>query len=161
MTTPRVTPRVQPVRKPGANPPPKIEDVKEVFDDTTKPYRAGKYKEPISQLYAVAGLMLSPIAPKTGMAFVENSDKVAEEWDKLSRTNPKVKKVLDKLVTGGGWGGLLLAHSAIGMVAVQESGLLSKVPFLKTLFPKSPEPEAPPTDDLGNPLPAPFERRSA
>lgn len=162
MTTPRPTPKIQPVRKPGANnsTPPKTEDVKEAFEDASKPYKPGKFKEPISQLYTVAGLMLSPIAPRTGMAFVENSDDIAEEWDKLSRTNSKVKRALDRLVTGGGWGGILLAHGAIGMVAIQESGLLSKVPFLKNLFPAPPEPEAPPSDDFGNPLP-PFERRSA
>lgn len=157
MTTPRVT-----TVKPGANTRPKVEDVKESFDDAAKPYRAGKYKEPMSQIYSVAGMMLAPIAPQTAMAFIENADAVAEEWDKMSRTNPKVKRVLDKLVTGGGWGGLLLAHGAIGMVAVQESGILSKIPFLKTLFAGKAAPEAPPTDDFGNPLQSPpFERRSA
>lgn len=167
---PRVMPKVdQNVRRPGSNPPPKVDEVNDAAQDASKPYRPGKYKEPVSQFYVVIGMACAPLAPRTGMAFVENADSVAEEWDKLARTNPKVKRALDRFVTGGGWGGLLLAHGAIGMVAVQETGLLSKVPFLKRFFPTLPDPEPPAADDFGNPLPpngfpspvAPFERRGA
>lgn len=151
---PRVT---RTVRKPGAAPPipPKVttEDVRSEYDDSSKEYKAGKFKVPAEQFHSLVGMGLATIgAPRTGMSLIKNAEAIGIEWDKLSRTNPAVRKMLERLTTGGGWGGVLMAYGAVGMVAVEESGILRKIPFLKRLFPQPPEPEDVPRDDFGNPV---------
>jgi hypothetical protein len=167
MTTPRVTPKERPitnqanVRRPGAGPtkPQVSNEAPPPRSEPTDSYRAGKFKEPIEQMYGVFGLGLAPFLPRTGMAVLENAEQLATTWDQAARTNPAIKRILDKMISGGGWGAILMAHAPIGMIAVQESGIISKIPFLSRLFPKpqDDEPETPETDDFGNPIP--FNRR--
>jgi hypothetical protein len=114
----------------------------------------------------MVGVLISPIAPETGLAFVEQAEPVAIAWDKMARQNPRVKSILDRMLTGGGWTGVLMAYSGIGAMAVKESGLLAKVPYLKRFFSQSKmdDERQSTTDDFGNPLPPvtnipPFERR--
>lgn len=163
-------PRVQTIRKPGSSTAPvspKIEDMEP--EKPAAEYKPGKYKEPVEMVHTGVGLALVKIAPQTGMRLIEDAEKIAIEWDKLSRVNPKVKKFLDKAFTTGAWSTLLMAYSTVGISAVQESGVLSKIPGLKKFFPKlgQNDNESVVADEFGNPLPQtpadplPFERRTS
>lgn len=84
-----------------------------------------KLKEEVAELYTTLGMMVvAPIDGLAGRLVVTNADDLAEQWVKLARTQPSVKRVLKKLVEAGGWSGVILAHAMIAVPVLANRGLL-------------------------------------
>lgn len=64
----------------------------------------------LSEMYAMLGLAVGFADGFTGMQIASRSDEMAESWRTLVNTNPKVRKALEKMVTGSGWGTVVTAH---------------------------------------------------
>lgn len=101
------------------------------------PYKPGKYKEPVEQVYNLASLFLLPVAPRTAMAIQEQkevngqlittAEDCAIEADKLAAVNPKFRAVLDKYLMGGQGLAFAMANLPIAVAAASELGLVSQV----------------------------------
>jgi hypothetical protein len=49
------------------------------------------------------------------MTIAGSADSLAHSWIVLAETDPKVRKFLQKITTGTGWGAVILAHMMIAM----------------------------------------------
>jgi len=98
-----------------------------IKDATEGNYRPGKYKAPVMKMYGVAAIGLMPFVPQTALQIAEAAEKCAEEWEKLARRNPAVRKVLDVLTENTGRFALAAAHAPILVAAARETGVAEKV----------------------------------
>lgn len=84
-----------------------------------------KLKDEVAELYVLMGTMLvAPVDNLAGRLVVKGADDLAEQWVKLSRSQPSVKRVLKKLVEAGGWSGVVLAHAMIAVPVMANRGML-------------------------------------
>ena len=65
----------------------------------------------MNRLYARVGRIVRVMDPVIGQAIIETTSKeaesevtVGEAWEELARTNPRIRRVLLKLISGGAWG---------------------------------------------------------
>lgn len=116
---------------PNFVPPHSAEDDSSLRDDikanTEGTYRPGKYKQPLMQMYGVAAIALMPLLPQTAMRTAEVAEKCAEEWEKLARRNPQIRKLLDALTQNTGRFAIAAAHAPIFVAAARETGVAEKV----------------------------------
>lgn len=79
----------------------------------------------LADIYRGLGMGLNFIDPISGMEVANSADALAHSWIILAESNPKVKKFLLKITTGGGVGAVILAH---GMVAIPILARHDKLP---------------------------------
>lgn len=89
---------------------------------TEPPSKAGEFVEDITAFYAMLGMGIGVRDKYCGMAIVENSSKIAEEWDKLAQTNSAVRKALRSLTKATAVGTLVAAHVPIIMAVSAHHG---------------------------------------
>jgi len=109
------------------SPPPK--DKKEPKKDTRKatvtrlPSR--KPLQPrIETLYVSLGMMIVPIDQTCGMATAQNAPSIAAAWSNLADQNPRVKQALERILSGGAWGEVFMAHMPLLMVVLTHHKML-------------------------------------
>lgn len=84
-----------------------------------------KLQEEVAELYVLMGTMLvAPVDGLAGRLIVKGADDLAEQWVRLARTQPSVRRVLNRLVEAGGWTGVLMAHAMIAVPVLANRGLL-------------------------------------
>lgn len=140
MATPRPTLKARsgPVPNPnlreaGETRPPTMEDIK---DATDAPYKPGKFAAPITEGYGWLAMGLLPFAPKVALKIAENAENCAQEWDRQSRTSPRIRRVLEKMTESKGVVALVLVHAPIVAAIAEETGVVNKIadmPFFKKL----------------------------
>lgn len=69
----------------------------------------------LAEMYRGLGMGLNFVDPISGMEVAASADALAASWIVLAESNPKIKKFLVKITTGGGVGAVVIAH---GMVAL-------------------------------------------
>lgn len=62
------------------------------------------------EMYMFVGMGVTIIDPMDGMTITGSAEKLADSWITLANSNPKVKKFLFKVTTGGGVGAVIIAH---------------------------------------------------
>lgn len=80
----------------------------------------GAFVEPLTQLYAMLGVGLSPVSPKTAATIVAQAVPCAEAWDKAAQENEAIRKALESLTKTSVYGALIMAHAPIAISALRE-----------------------------------------
>jgi hypothetical protein len=98
------------------------------------PFRAGPIAKGMNKLYRRVGKLVSMADPMTGQAFVDITRKddeddvtVGEAWEELARVNPRIRAALNKLLTGSGWGQLVMCHMPILLAVAIRTGVLERL----------------------------------
>jgi hypothetical protein len=83
-----------------------------------------------------------PMDPDIGTAIIESTrstdedggdDSVGAAWEELARANPRIRGMLLRLIAGGAWGQLLMAHAPILLAVIMKDGIRKHIPFVKLL----------------------------
>lgn len=103
-------------------------------------YREGVIAKGMNKLYARAGKLVKVMDPDIGTAILSMTKKesdddvtVGEAWDELARTNPRIRKFLLKMVAGGAWGQIVMAHAPLFMAIIMKDGIRKHIPFMKLI----------------------------
>jgi hypothetical protein len=98
------------------------------------PFRAGPIAKGMNKLYRRVGKLVSMADPMIGQAFVDITRKddeddvtVGEAWEELARVNPRIRAALNKLLTGSGWGQLVMCHMPILLAVAIRTGVLERL----------------------------------
>lgn len=104
------------------------------------PFRAGPIATGMNKLYARAGKILRVIDHDIGTAMIvvtrkesDDDTTVGEAWEELARTNPRIRAFLYKMVEGGAWSGVFMAHAPIFMAFLMKEGIRRRLPFQRLL----------------------------
>lgn len=104
------------------------------------PFRAGPIAKGMNRLYLKTGKLVRGFDPEVGAAMIEATKKetdddvtVGEAWEELARTNPRIRKVLLKLISGGAWGQLFMAHAPIFLAVIMKPAIIKHIPFSKII----------------------------
>jgi hypothetical protein len=110
-------------------------------EDPLPPFRAGPIATGMNKLYARVGRIVRVMDPAIGTAIISTTTKeseaevtVGEAWEEVARTNPRIRRVLLKLIEGGAWAQLFMAHAPILIAVLMKPSVISKIPFTKFLL---------------------------
>lgn len=84
--------------------------------------------ESLTNLYGLLGITLAAIpgyAPD-GVLIAEHSEQLAQSWVELAKTDPRVLKVLRRIVVGNAYGTVLFAHLAVAVPIAARHNMLPK-----------------------------------
>lgn len=111
------------------------------------PFRAGPIAKGVNKLYVKIGKIVRIGDPDVGnaiiactrKALIRNDDgalvpdpddvTVGEAWEELAKTNPRIRAFLLKLISGGAWTALFMAHAPIFLAVVMKDGIRQRIPF--------------------------------
>lgn len=82
-------------------------------------------EEGLTDLFS--GLALAAQVQGNDVAYViltSRGPKVAKAWAELARQNVSVRRVLERMMTGGAWGGVILSSVSLAMPLAQSYGVL-------------------------------------
>jgi hypothetical protein len=99
----------------------------------TPRYQKGVIAAGMTKLYRRAGKIIREIDRDIGIAVMECAEDCGEAWDELARTNPRVRKFLLKLITGGAWSAVFMAHAPILLAIIMKEGIRKRIPFMKLI----------------------------
>lgn len=118
----------------------------------TTPYTPGVIARGMNRLYRRAGKIVRAMDRDIGVAIIEATrntaadgepdDSIGAAWEEVARTNPRIRATLMKMIAGGAWGQLLMAHAPIFLAIVMKDGVRKHLPFIALL-----ESVAEPDDD--------------
>jgi hypothetical protein len=112
-----VKPIVEPKATAAPREPREKRTQRKLSPSSAPPYRAGQFIEPLTQLYAFAGVGLMPFDPHCAMTIAQSGEDCAKAWDELAKNNLAVRRALQSLLATGAWSGVIAAHAPI-LVAV-------------------------------------------
>lgn len=99
-------------------------------------FRAGPIAKGINKLYRRAGRIAQIWDAEVGQAIIattakidEDDTTVGEAWEEIARTNPRIRAFLLKLISGGAWGQLLMAHLPIALAIFMKDTIRERIPF--------------------------------
>lgn len=106
-------------------------------EDTPEvPYKAGVITKGMNKLYVRAGKLVRAMDYDIGQAIIASTRKetdddvtVGEAWEELARTNPRVRAFLMKLMTGGAWTQLFMAHAPIFLAVIMKESIRKHIPM--------------------------------
>jgi hypothetical protein len=114
-----------------ADRPPKVREAVPAF-------RAGPIAKGMNRLYARTAKLVKVMDPEIGAAILAATRKesdddvtVGEAWEELAKINPRVRGVLLKLIAGGVYGQLLMAHAPIVLAIVMKDGIRERIPMAR------------------------------
>ncbi len=99
-------------------------------------YRQGVIAKGMNSLYAKTGRIIRAMDYDIGTAVIAATRKespddvtVGEAWDELARTNPRIRRALLKLITGGAWTQLFMAHAPIFLAIIMKDSIRRHIPL--------------------------------
>lgn len=107
------------------------------------PFRAGPIAKGINRLYRKAGKIVRVWDAEIGQALIECTRKdidpdtgepdpedttVGEAWEEIAKVNPRVRRILLKLIEGGAWGQLFMAHAPILLAILMKESVMRRLP---------------------------------
>ncbi len=109
--------------------------------ESAPPYRPGVISRGMNKRYRQLGKLVRAMDPAVGGALISMAENTAEDgeddsvgaaWEELARSNPRIRRFCLRMVQGGAWGGLMMAHMplfvAIGMKFVSaDPGFFGKL----------------------------------
>lgn len=78
----------------------------------------------LTEMYMFVGMGVTVIDPTDGMTITASAEKLADSWITLANSNPKVKKFLFKITTGGGIGAVIIAHAMVAIPILAHHDML-------------------------------------
>lgn len=104
------------------------------------PYRPGVIARGMNRLYARIGRVVRAMDVDMGVAIIETTVKysdddvtVGEAWDEYAKANPKVRRVLMKMITGGAVAQLVYAHAPIFLALLMKESISRRIPMANLL----------------------------
>lgn len=104
------------------------------------PFRAGPIAKGVNGLYLKAGRILRVMDHDIGAAVISMTRKEAEDditvgeaWEELAKVNPRIRATLMRLITGGAWTQLLMAHAPLLMAIVLKEKIRNRLPLMSLL----------------------------
>lgn len=76
------------------------------------------------------GVSFAPGIPNgqaIGIALATQAETIGEAWEALAKENPRVREMLEKLLTAGAVGQLLMAYMPVALAAAGRSDLLGQL----------------------------------
>lgn len=131
--------------KPAEDRPPgkvkKTRSGKKIFDESTlPPFRPGPIAKGMNKLYARTGKFVRVMDFDIGTAIIMATQKesddditVGEAWEEVAKTNPRIRAFLLKMITGGAWSQLIMAHAPIFLAIMMKDGIKKHIPFMKLI----------------------------
>ena len=131
--------------------------------ESLPPFRAGVIAKGMNRLYRRAGRLLRLFDQDIGSAVIactmtdpddDEDTTVGEAWENLAKTNPRIRAFLLRMMTGGAWTGLFMAHMPIFMAVAMKDGIRERIPLMglaNALLTDEPEPEH---GNAGEPVPS-------
>lgn len=99
-------------------------------------YRAGVIAKGMNGLYAKIGRIIRAMDYDIGQAVIASTRKeseddttVGEAWDELARTNPRIRRFLMKMITGGAYTQLFMAHMPIFLAIIMKDSIRKHIPM--------------------------------
>lgn len=93
-------------------------------------FREGVIEKGINKLYRKAGKLVRVMDADIGQALIDITRKedeydvtVGEAWEDLARTNPRVRAFLMRLIAGGAWSQVLMAHAPVLMAILMKDSI--------------------------------------
>jgi hypothetical protein len=117
-------------------------------DEPVPQHRPGQITKGMNKLYRRAGKIARAMDADIGTAIIEATENTAEPdengviteddsvgaaWEEVARTNPRIRRALLKMIAGGAWGQLFMAHGPIGLAIVMKPAILNHIPFSKII----------------------------
>ena len=103
-------------------------------------FRAGPIAKGMNRLYLKGGKIVRGFDPEVGQAMIDATKKesdedvtVGEAWEEIARLNPRIRAFLLKLISGGAWGQLFMAHAPILLAVALKPAIMSRIPFAQVL----------------------------
>lgn len=103
-------------------------------------FREGVIAKGINRTYRKAGKLIKVADADVGQALIDITRKdddddvtVGEAWEEIARTNPRIRKFLMRMISGGAWGQLFMCHSPVLMAILMKDAIRKRVPFMKLL----------------------------
>jgi hypothetical protein len=111
-------------------------------------FRAGPIAKGVNRLYRKGGKILKVWDAELGQALIECTRKdidpdtgepdpedttVGEAWEEIAKVNPRIRRVLLKLIEGGAWGALFMAHAPILLAILTKESVLRRLPLARLL----------------------------
>ena len=90
-----------------------IEDILPTGEPVMPKTRNTLLKTELTRLYGSAGMVLYPFDPICATAILSNAEKMAESMEELSRKDPRVKRVLEKILETSAIGLVISAHAPV------------------------------------------------
>lgn len=104
------------------------------------PFRAGPIAKGMNKLYRRIGKIVKAMDRDIGIAIIEATKKEAEDdvtvgeaWEEIAKTNPRIRRVLLKMVEGGAWMQLFWAHAPIFLAILMKEQIAKHIPFAKII----------------------------
>ncbi len=117
-------------------------------DDKPAPqFREGVIAKGINKLYRRGGKLVRVMDRDTGQALIDITRKdlledgtpdpeditVGEAWEELARANPRIRAFLMRVIAGGAWGQLFMAHAPVLLAVMMKDAIRRRIPFTKLI----------------------------
>lgn len=111
-------------------------------------FRAGPIAKGVNRLYRKGGKILKVWDAEIGQALVECTRKdidpetgepdpedttVGEAWEEIAKVNPRIRRILLRLIEGGAWGALFMAHAPILIAILTKESVLRRLPLARLM----------------------------
>lgn len=106
-------------------------------------YSPGMITKGVNRLYRRAGKIVRAMDRDIGTAIIEATkntaegdepdDSVGAAWEEVCRTNPRIRRFVLRVIAGGAWGQLVMAHAPILLAILLKDGIRERLPFPKLL----------------------------
>lgn len=129
------------------------------------PFRTGPIAKGVNKLYLRAGKILKVMDSDLGVAVismtkpeydeqgerVEGDTTVGEAWEAVAQVNPRIRRVLLRLIEGGGWAALFWAHAPLLLAIMMKESVARRIPLARLLavFINDEEEEQAPAGSVG------------
>lgn len=95
---------------------------------SSRPPRVGNLQKQLEQWFGAMALIPSTMGDAySAQVIVSRSAYLAEAWADLAKQSPAVRRVLEGLVSGGAWGGAIMASCSIVIPIASYHGLLPQL----------------------------------
>jgi hypothetical protein len=100
----------------------------------------GSIAKGINQLYRRTGRLVRVADQDIGQALIDitraedpEDVTVGDAWEQLAQSNPRVKAFLLKLLAGGAWSGVFMAHAPVFAAILMKDSIRRRIPLARLL----------------------------
>ena len=118
--------------------------------------RGGVIASGVNRLYRRAGKIVRAMDYDIGTAIIECTRKdedddltVGEAWENLCKANPRIRAFILKVIAGGAWGELVMAHAPIMLAIAMKPAIMRLIPFRRLVESLAEPDDDSPDGDLG------------
>lgn len=113
--------------------------------------RAGQLETKLGEFFGAFSLIFAATGDDyCAWIIAERSPQLASAWAELAKQNPAVKRVLEGLVEGSAWGGVILSTLSIALPIAKHHGVWRGPDPFAFIMPGPPPDVAPKGDNNGN-----------